>query len=141
MPVDPRTQARELVLKGLYAFDSGAQGKEVILREIIADEGLPEASLESARDQFQLVLDHREWSNQIISELADNWELERIALIDQIIMRMALVEFKTRVDVPVKVVLNEAIELAKKYSTAESSKFINGILDSYIKRSPERSEP
>jgi len=65
--------------------------------------------------------------------LALNWRLERIAVIDQIVLRMAMTELRTMPDVPAKVVLNEAIELVKQYSTAESSAFVNGILDSFLK--------
>jgi len=70
--------------------------------------------------------------------LADNWKLERIALVDRLILRMAMTELREMADVPVKVVLNEAIELAKRYSTASSSAFVNGLLDAFIKNSPDK---
>ena len=65
----------------------------------------------------------------MIQEKAQNWELERIAFMDMILMKMALAEAKTFESIPVKVTLNEFIEISKFYSTPKSSKFINGILD------------
>jgi len=68
--------------------------------------------------------------DQHIQEKAENWELDRIALIDRILMHMAICEMLNFEDIPVKVTINEYLELAKAYSTPKSSKFINGILDS-----------
>ena len=65
--------------------------------------------------------------------MAANWDLERTASIDRIVLRMAIVELTEFQSVPVKVVLNESIELVKKYSTAKSSRFVNGILDHFAK--------
>jgi len=67
--------------------------------------------------------------DEVIERLAKNWELERIALIDKQILRMALTEILTFSDIPTKVTINEAIELAKMYSTEKSNVFINGLLD------------
>jgi N utilization substance protein B len=76
-----------------------------------------------------------------ISQQLENWELKRIAVIDKVILRMALSEIFYLDDIPPEVSINEAIELAKKYSTARSSKFINGVLDAiYRKYKAEQSE-
>ena len=64
-----------------------------------------------------------------VTEAAANWELERIALMDRILMKMALAEARTFPSIPLKVTLNEYIELSKYYSTPKSHSFINGILD------------
>jgi len=85
------------------------------------------------RQFFLLVRKYKDWADRVIGELAEHWKVERIALIDRILLRMALVELREMPDTPVKVAINEAIELAKKYSTGESSSFINGILDRYAK--------
>ena len=140
MSRSPRSHARELVLQGLYALEVGGGGPDDIADKVIADDGLDEKSLEFARHLYEQVRTHRDWADRTISELAHNWRLERIAVIDQIVLRMAMTELKVMPDVPVKVVLNEAIELVKLYSTAESSAFINGILDSFVK-SPSDSDP
>jgi transcription antitermination protein NusB len=133
MNKSPRSRARELVLQGLYALEIGGGEPEEIATRIVVDEELDLTSINFARHLFQEVLKSREWTDQTISSLALNWRLERIAVIDQIVLRMAMTELRTMPDVPAKVVLNEAIELVKQYSTAESSAFVNGILDSFLK--------
>ncbi len=75
------------------------------------------------------VLKHREKLDARIAELAVNYQLHRLALVDRNILRIALYEIQDCPDVPVPVVINEAIEIAKKFGTEESSKFVNGILD------------
>ena len=67
--------------------------------------------------------------DRIISGLSDHWDLNRLAVVDRIILRMAIAELITEPDVPSKVCINEAVEIAKKFSTENSSKFVNGILD------------
>jgi len=79
----------------------------------------------AARDQFV-------GSTELIDRHSKNWELERIALLDRILMRLAIAELTSCNDIPVKVTMNEAIELAKRYSTDKSGTFINGILDAVI---------
>jgi N utilization substance protein B len=123
----------------LYAIEVGKSASGDIFADIIDDADLDRRTLEFAHALFEQVGDHRQWSDRAITELAHNWKLERIAVIDQIILRMAMTELKVMPDVPVKVVLNEAIELAKQFSTAESSAFINGILDAFVKNLPEAS--
>ena len=139
MGESPRSRARELVLKGLYAEEVGDVPSDEVVARILVDDELGESALDFARKLYQLVRENRSWADKRISHLARNWELDRIAAIDRNILRMAMTELKVMVDVPVKVVLNEAIELAKRYSTAESSAFVNGILDSFVKNSEECS--
>ncbi len=79
------------------------------------------------------VLDHIEDLDREITDASTNWSLERIAIIDKIVLRLAIFELQNT-DTPTKVVLNEAIELAKNYSTENSSKFINGLLDSLARK-------
>lgn len=133
MEESPRRRARELVLKRLYAAEVEEIDTDEMIERIVDEESLSERNLEFVRQFFSLVRKHRDWADRVIGELAEHWKVERIALIDHILMRMALVELREMPDTPVKVAINEAIELAKKYSTGESSSFINGILDSYAK--------
>jgi len=137
MALSPRRRARELVLKGLYAWDVGVTDAGEVKRTIITDDSLSSQTLQFAHTLFSLVCDNHDWADRVISSLAENWDIERVAKIDRNILRMGLVELKEMPDVPIKVVLNEAIELAKKYSTGESSAFINGILDSFVKKLPK----
>ena len=77
---------------------------------------------------------HMEDIDQKISDYATNWQIKRMAIIDRNIMRIGLYELKYTTDIPPKVAINEAVELAKKYGDLESSKFVNGILDKIHKK-------
>ena len=134
MTDSPRHRARELVLKGLYAYEQQDAWSDEDLENIIGDEKLSQKNIRFVKDLFHHVVDNLELVDSIISKLARNWELSRIALLDRNILRMAIIEVEKMPDVPVKVVINEAIELAKTFSTRESSAFVNGLLDNYVKQ-------
>jgi len=127
-----RRQARELVLKGLYAYEIHQRDIDTILENLIPESSLGEEHLKFARHYMALVIEKTEFLDGEIARLAENWEIERIALMDKIILRMALCEIHFMPDIPEKVAINEAIDLAKIYSTLESSAFVNGILDAAI---------
>jgi N utilization substance protein B len=140
MSTSHRTRARELVLQALYALETGNGTSSQVAEDILQQSDLDASTLEFALGLFEKTRQNGEEADSVIADLAANWKLERIAVVDRIILRMAMTELKEMVDVPVKVVLNEAIELAKLYSTANSSAFINGILDSFVKNSSKRFE-
>jgi transcription antitermination factor NusB len=77
---------------------------------------------------------HMEDLDHKISDYATNWQIRRMAIIDRNVMRIGLYELKHATDIPPKVAINEAVELAKKYGDLESSKFVNGILDKIHKK-------
>jgi len=129
-----RHHARELVLQALYASSHNDLDPESNFSRIMEGEELSGKNVEFAGHLFQQVVEHDQWADGIISDLARNWALERIAMIDRTILKMALVELEKIPQTPVKVVLNEAIELAKTYSTAESFSFVNGVLDQYVRQ-------
>jgi N utilization substance protein B len=129
-----RRRAREYVLKALYAYEQGDQTKEEIIASIINNSGLDEKTLTFARTLFENAIENLEKIDAYIESLATNWKLERIAIVDKNLLRMAICEVDYIPDVPVKVAINEAIELAKKYSTFESAAFVNGILDRVLHR-------
>ncbi len=85
-----------------------------------------------ARDLFKNVIEHSEIEENMIQSKTENWELERIAFMDVLLMKLAITEFLYFPTIPVKVSLNEYIELAKQYSTPKSSIFVNGILDKLL---------
>ncbi|UCD63347.1 MAG: transcription antitermination factor NusB [Candidatus Zixiibacteriota bacterium] len=128
-----RTLARETVLQTLYACEHGELEPQQAFESIAEIEQFDEYDLEFAKTLLSRVVAHSGEADEHISRLAQNWVLERIAAIDRSILRMAIIELTYIPDTPVKVVINEAIELAKRFSTVESSKFVNGILDSFIK--------
>ncbi len=131
-----RRQARELVLKGLYAYEILQREIDVIFEDLVKESTLAEEHLKFAKFSIEKVIENFEFLDSEISRLADNWEIERIALMDKIILRMALCEIHFMPDIPEKVAINEAIDLAKQYSTLESSAFVNGILDAAISGPP-----
>lgn len=88
--------------------------------------------IEYATTVLQAERNLKEFSNALIESHATNWEVERIALIDRVLMHLAVAEVTSCGDIPVKVTINEVIELAKRYSTDKSGTFINGILDAII---------
>ncbi len=141
MSESPRRRARELALQALYALEIDENESQETLDRVIVDDTLSAKNLEFARSIVLLVREHAAWADSQISQLARNWDLSRIAELDRIILRMALVEIKEMPDTPVKVAINEAIELAKRFSTAESSAFINGILDPYVKETAAAPRP
>jgi transcription antitermination factor NusB len=124
-----RTQARELALQLMYQLD--LRGPEVLdevdpyLAESTADADVATFARELLRGCWErrAVIDAR------IEEVAKNWQLKRMAAIDRNILRLATYEMLFRDDVPPLVTINEAIDIAKKYSTKNSGPFVNGILD------------
>ena len=133
MVESPRRKARETVLHALYAWEINEGDPDDVIDGLLKETSLSEKNVDFARNYFGLVVKNIDWTDKIISSLATNWDINRIAELDRIILRMAMVELKYMPDIPVKVALNEAIELAKKYSTGESPSFINGILDNFLK--------
>ncbi|HXF48546.1 MAG TPA: transcription antitermination factor NusB [Verrucomicrobiae bacterium] len=128
-----RHRVREMVLSCLYAVETeGGEPKE-ILKSRLADDHLDEKEKAFARALFEKTFTSRERLDAEIEPKLKHWKLSRIALLDRIIMRMALAEWHFFPDIPEKVSIDEAVELAKKFSTAESGHFVNGILDAIFK--------
>ncbi len=124
-----RHRAREYVLKALYAFEIGDQATVEVFDRVIERNSLDDNAMTFARTLFVNVVEHLVDIDRHIDQLATNWNLERIAIVDKNILRMAIGEVEYMPEVPIRVAVNEAIELAKRYSTLESAAFVNGILD------------
>lgn len=86
-------------------------------------------------------LEHLEALDKIIERVADHWEIKRMAYVDRNILRLSAYELLFFNDIPVKVAINEAVELAKRYGEPDSSKFVNGILDRIAKTESHPQEP
>ncbi len=134
-----RHQIREIVLSCLYAAESEAGPPERILKSRFSDGPADEKEKEFACSLFKKTYENREKLDGEIEPKLKNWKLSRIALVDRVIMRMALAEWHFFPDIPEKVSIDEAVELAKKFSTAESGHFVNGVLDAIFK-DPELSK-
>ena len=135
-----RTRGREIALQVLYQTEQnpGHDAKEArrfIERRLLGDRKLCEFAegLVAGVQKNQLRID------ALITAVAENWRLDRMAAIDRNILRLGAFEMLFSPDVPTKVAINEALELAKRYSTAQSSRFVNGILDRLQAAGPSRS--
>ncbi|MEM7162804.1 MAG: transcription antitermination protein NusB [Bacteroidota bacterium] len=117
--------ASSMAVKTLRLFNTD-ENPNISLLDLYKD---PEDEIDFIKNLFNKTIEQEEENELLIQEKAQNWELERIAFMDMILMKMALAEAKTFESIPVKVTLNEFIEISKFYSTPKSSKFINGILD------------
>ena len=130
-----RHNSRELALRTLYAWEVDSSGKWEQMLESIAENDELDASVKSyASGLVGAAVKNLESIDAMIARKAENWELRRMAAVDRNVLRLAsaeLVYFKE--SVPYKVVIDEAVEIAKTYGTDESGKFVNGILDSIRK--------
>lgn len=126
-----RRVVREKVLQILYASEMKNEFDES-LHNALLSEITDEADKEFAERLILKVRNHFEELNDKIKERVANWELNRIAVIDKILLQMGICELLYFPDIPPKVSINESIEIAKEYSTAGSGKFINGILDAIL---------
>jgi N utilization substance protein B len=124
-----RRQGREAALQMLYLVDSCDLAVDKIPNAVLADEPLSEKTLEFARHLASGTVSQWERIDKLVTRHAKNWEMRRMAAVDRCLLRLASFELLMDLETPVNVIINEAVELAKKYSTAESSKFVNGILD------------
>lgn len=127
-----RRTLREAVLKAVYAFLLSNDDAAHVIATQIKPETKEKEDLQFAEKLFLATIRNGEDYDSYIEARIENWELSRIALIDKIVLRIAIAELLTFEDIPPKVTINEAIEIAKKYSTAKSGKFVNGVLDGVL---------
>ena len=125
-----RRKSRELALQALY---QGEMAGLLDFGEFCAHFQVSKKAIPYAMKLFGGVQEKKEEINQLISRYAENWRLERMSFIDRNILRLAVFELHYQDDVPASVAINEAVEIAKRYSTDDSGSFINGILDTMIK--------
>ena len=129
-----RTRAREIALQLLYQVDIRREELDSIIGDFLENQlcDMDESDLsikEFAATLAKGAIENIKIIDSTISSYAQNWQLERMAVIDRNIMRMACYELLYVDDIPPKVSINEAVDLAKKYGDTESGKFVNGILD------------
>ena len=130
-----RTQARELALQLMYQLD--LRGDEILdeVNESLAPGAGDPEMLDFARELVHGCREKRAEIDRQIEEVAKNWQLKRMAAIDRNILRLATYELLYREDIPPLVTINEAIDIAKKFSTKNSGPFVYGILDNIRLRS------
>jgi len=127
-----RRKAREIVLQAAYAKELSGDTITEIEDKIINIADLPEELKIFARHLFEQTMKNKEVLDEHIRIKSENWEFSRIAILDRLILRIAICEFVYFEDIPAKVSISEAIEIAKKFSTKDSGAFVNGILDAIL---------
>jgi len=128
-----RRAARECALQMLYELDIGKHAKDEILKTFWQMNEHPEKVQEFANRLFEGSVTRMLEIDKIIQKHTMNWRLDRMAVVDRNILRLAVFEFLSGSKTPGTVVINEALEVAKKFSTHESAQFVNGVLDSIKK--------
>ena len=121
-----------MALRTLYAEEMSGSELDSLVDEMVLAGDEEEKIKLFASELIRSGVSHKVTCDKMIRSKAKNWDFERIAVLDKLIMRMAICEFLHFVDIPPKVTIDEAIEIAKKYSTEKSGLFINGILDSIL---------
>ena len=125
-----RRKARVLALQALYEVDSVGHEAEEAVTRLLANEGLSEENEAFTRELVSGVIHNKEKIDQNIQSFAPAWPIEQISVIDRNILRLAIFEILFDDKAPVKVAINEAVELAKRFGTDNSPKFVNGVLGS-----------
>jgi len=128
-----RRASREIALRALFQVDVGGMLPEAALESTAAEGGFGEEVLHFARELVSGSTAHGENIDGIIGRYARGWTLARMANVDRNILRLAVFELLYLPDIPPSVTVDEAVELAKKYSTAESGRFVNGILGNLVR--------
>jgi N utilization substance protein B len=126
-----RSKAREVALQMLYQMDLNPQVGADIVREMINEQIPDETAQRFAWSLFAGVMECRPMLDRRIQAVAENWSLDRMAPTDRNVLRIGAFEL-LHTDTPPRVSIDEAIELAKRYGTAQSSQFVNGILDKLV---------
>lgn len=126
-----RRFVREKCLQALYAYEMNQEGLTVLTEGILKDID-NEQDRVFGRELIDIVVANAEVIDNKIRTRVNNWEMDRIALMDKLLLRIGIAELLYFDDIPPKVSINEVIEIAKEFSTGNSGKFINGILDAIL---------
>ncbi len=129
-----RRKSRELALQMLFQSDMGKQMPDQVRKTFWAERSAVDAETRGfADDLFRLAIDRQEEIDPVIEQHAQHWRMDRMAAVDRNVLRVAVAEFIGFPTTPKPVIINEALEIARKFSSPESVQFINGVLDSVAK--------
>jgi N utilization substance protein B len=128
-----RRKSREFAIQMLFEWDMAQRKPKDVEKNFWRQAKATESTRKFANELFEGAVTQAKTSDTLIEELAANWKAERIASVDRSILRLAIYEFRFGT-APVKVVIDEALELGKKFSSADSPTFLNGILDAAYKK-------
>jgi N utilization substance protein B len=132
-----RTRARAVALQALYEIDMVDHPPKLVVQDRLSDNELDESMAEFISEIVAGVWPIRKDLDEFIAEHAPEWPLDQVATIDRNILRIALWEFAVSENIPIKVAINEAVELAKVFGSDSSPRFINGVLGSLASRQNE----
>lgn len=127
-----RRIVREKVLQALYAYELSHEPLEFVLSTVLIEIKAQADTFEFAKRLISKTVEASAELDAIIKKRVANWEFNRLAILDRLILRMCICELLFFEDIPPKVSINEAIEIARRYSTEKSDKFVNGVLDSVL---------
>lgn len=129
-----RRKSREMVLQMLFQADMGKQSVDQVQRTFWAEHATTSAEVRGfAEDLFRVATDRVAEIDKLIEGHAQHWRMERMAAVDRNLLRTGVAEFLGYPETPRAVVINEALEIARKFSSPESVQFVNGVLDSVAK--------
>lgn len=129
-----RRRGRELALQMLYQHELAGNAIETIVTSFEELQQAPAATREFAAALARGTIDRRDEIDAKLAEQADNWRLDRMAAVDRNILRLAMYELLYSPDTPPAVVIDEAVEIAKRFGSERSSQFVNGVLDGFLHR-------
>ena len=128
--VGARRRARALVLQALYEIDAAGHGAKEVVSRLLIEERLSEENASFIQELVSGVIQNKNRIDDVIRTFAPAWPLEQMPIVDRNILRLAIFEILIDNKVPVKVAINEAVELAKMFGSETSPKFVNGVLGS-----------
>lgn len=129
-----RRRARAAVLQSLYELDFTDHDPKIAIEARFEERTLPETAKDFARSLVAGVQTYRVYLDSVVGELAPEWPIEQIAAVDRNVLRIAIYELLFEPDIPPKVAINEAVELAKMFGGESSPRFVNGVLGSLVAR-------
>ena len=123
---------REKVLQALYAYEISGESIDLIIDYVLSDLKEHKEEYSFAVSLIHKVIEKKKELDEMIHSKVEHWEFNRLAVIDKLILRIGICELLYFEDIPPKVSINEAIEIARRFSTEKSDKFVNGVLDSIL---------
>lgn len=131
-----RRQAREIALQALYEIDCSGHTAPLAIEHLAEDEQIGDEGKKFATDIVEGVLQSLAQLDLIIAKHAPEWPVDQLAIVDRNILRIALYELQSNADVPIKVAINEAVELAKTFGSDTAPRFVNGVLGTFLQAHP-----
>jgi N utilization substance protein B len=136
-----RRKARETALQALYQVETTGENVDRAIADFAESFELSDQGAEFSWSLVRGVLERRAEIDEQIAAVTANWKVERLSRIDLCAIRVAVYEMLANPELPVEIIIDEAVEIARKFGTRESSKFVNGVLDPIAKRVRPTPEP